>query len=143
VAALSTETVIDRLSDVIELSNDNESKTIALWAMLKAVCWRTATGHAEPCPPLLSDLLETLTASPYIDVQQRAYEMIRLLDRPQLLPLVLQSTTPGEELEVDETLSFAEEYVQEALRCGARPEVVFSENEADNEEVHDNMISGT
>jgi hypothetical protein len=68
--------------------------------------------------------------------RQRAYEMTRLIHRPAstieaLLPL------DDQEMEIDETLPFTSQYVQEALRCGARPydaQAIESLDDDDNDQ---------
>jgi hypothetical protein len=48
----------------------DESKTIALWAMMKLIAYRKINNYAEPCPELLSELLESQCSSVFVEVQQ-------------------------------------------------------------------------
>ena len=67
----------------------------------------------------------TVTACRYIsskqlELQQRCYELMELLDDTNLMSEVLPMDASTEDLEADEDLSFLDDFVEEAINAGAR-----------------------
>ena len=72
-------------------------------------------------PPEVLDIVTRYQNSQQVDLQQRAHEFIELAKAPQLMRDVLPADQASVEIDVDDTLTFLDSYVNAALSAGAKP----------------------
>jgi len=78
--------------------------------------------QAGTCPPHAAEVIDNYTRARDTDLQQRCLEFQTLLTTaPQLLGEVFPVDASAEDLEFDESLSFLNGFVNQALSNGARP----------------------
>ncbi|KAM0070155.1 putative adaptor protein complex AP-4, epsilon subunit [Helianthus debilis subsp. tardiflorus] len=118
-----------KLCDVAEAhSSDDTVKAYAVTALMKVYCFEKAAGRKASLLPECQSLLEELSASHSSDLQQRAYEFQAILDLDaHAIENIMPLDASCEDIEIDQTLSFLDGYVQTALEQGAEPYI--SENE--------------
>ena len=71
-------------------------------------------------PSEVLDIVTRYQNSQQVDLQQRAHEFIELAKAPQLMRDVLPADQASVELDVDDSLSFLDNYVNAALAAGAK-----------------------
>jgi AP-4 complex subunit epsilon-1 len=92
------------------------TRRFLVFAIMKLVA------QSGSCPPHAAAIIDDFTKSRDVDLQQRCGEFQNLLTNcPTLLPTILPVDASAEDLDVDESLSFLNGYVQVALNNGARP----------------------
>ncbi|XP_076955827.1 AP-4 complex subunit epsilon-like [Bidens hawaiensis] len=118
-----------KLCDVAEAhSGDDAVKAYAVTALMKVYCFEKAAGRKTSLLPECQSLLEELSASHSTDLQQRAYEFQAILNLDaNAIENIMPLDASCEDIEIDKTLSFLDNYVQTALEQGAEPYI--SENE--------------
>ncbi|XP_076933880.1 AP-4 complex subunit epsilon-like [Bidens hawaiensis] len=118
-----------KLCDVAEAhSGDDAVKAYVVTALMKVYCFEKAAGRKTSLLPECQSLLEELSASHSTDLQQRAYEFRAILDLDaNAIENIMPLDASCEDIEIDKTLSFLDNYVQTALEQGAEPYI--SENE--------------
>jgi AP-4 complex subunit epsilon-1 len=77
----------------------------------------------EHLPDFVLNSIATFLASEDHDIQQRCLELCALSENTQLMKEVLPLDASCEDLEVDHSLSFLDEYVADALQKGSAPYV--------------------
>lgn len=107
--------LIDRLCDMLERVSCPTTKGWIITAIMKLVA------HHGSLPDNVEDLLIKLKDSESVSLQQRCYECLELGKIPPLMKKVLPLDGCCEEIDVDPTLGFLDDLVQEALNKGAKP----------------------
>ncbi len=98
--------------------------------------------QAGTCPPHAAAIIDDFTRSADVDLQQRCLEFQHLLTTaPNVLRDVLPVDASAEDLDVDQNLSFLNNYVREAQVNGARPYEKL-EDDDDDDVVYTNGGSG-
>ena len=91
--------------------------------------------QAGTCPPHTAAVIDDYTRSQDVDLQQRCLEFQHLLTAaPHVLGDVLPVDASCEDLDVDENLSFLNNFVHEALQNGASPYDKPEDDDDDDEE---------
>lgn len=107
--------VLERLVDVFTRGHlSPDARGWLLSAMMKLVA---QLGH---CPSPVAALVQRCKGVAASDVAQRAAEFDALLADVSLMRAVLPADAACEDIEVDEGLSFADAFVNDALRRGAK-----------------------
>jgi AP-4 complex subunit epsilon-1 len=107
--------MMDRLSDMLERVRDADTKGWIVTALMKLVA------HHGSFPDNVDDLVAKHKNSRSVGLQQRCYEFVELAKIPPIMKRSLPLDGCCEEIEVDETLSFLDSLVDQALQKGARP----------------------
>ena len=107
--------MLDRLSDMLERIRDADTKGWIVTALMKLVA------HNGSFPDNVEDLIVKHKNSRSVGLQQRCYEFIELAKIPPIMKRSLPLDGCCEEIELDETLSFLDTLVDDALQKGARP----------------------
>lgn len=100
-----------------------ETKGWVLSALTKMVA------QNNRCPAVVQDEVTKLKSSLSANLQQRAYELERLLQNPVLMRQVLPLDASSDDIEVDPGLPFLDGVVQQALAAGAKAYMPPSERE--------------
>ena len=110
------------LGNLMERQVDSPAvtKSWVLEAILKMGAKIAANGQAIPSSVV--DLVAKYQNSLFVDLQQRAFEFLQLVQTPRTLTAVVpRDNTFDLEIVIDEKLSFLDGYVETALRNGAKP----------------------
>ncbi|KAI3804551.1 hypothetical protein L1987_26184 [Smallanthus sonchifolius] len=118
-----------KLCDVAEAySSDDVVKAYAVTALMKVYCFEKAAGRKASLLPECQSLLEVLSASHSSDLQQRAYEFQAILDLDaNAIENIMPLDASCEDIEIDKSLSFLDNYVLKSLEQGAEPYIPESE----------------
>ncbi|KAF5815696.1 putative adaptor protein complex AP-4, epsilon subunit [Helianthus annuus] len=118
-----------KLCDVAEAhSSDDTVKAYAVTALMKVYCFEKAAGRKTSLLPECQSLLEELSASHSADLQQRAYEFRAILDLDaNAIENIMPLDASCEDIEIDTSLSFLDNYVQKAIEQGAEPYITENE----------------
>eukprot|EP00729_Bicosta_minor_P007265 gene7265-33171_t len=95
--------------------NDFETKGWVLTALMKLVA------HNGIYPEAVRVEVDKMKSSGSINLQQRAYEIERLIQAPQVMQAVLPIDASSDDLGVDATLGFLNGFVQASIQAGAKP----------------------
>ena len=68
------------------------------------------------CPPAISQIVRKYSTSRYIDLQQRCCEFTQLIQNFSTMEQVIPVDASCEDIQVEEDLSFLDEYVDHAIR---------------------------
>lgn len=107
--------MMDRLTDLLERVADQVTKGWIVTAMMKIVA------HHGSLPDTIEEVVGKLRNSRSIGLQQRCYEFLEIATMPPIMKRVLPLDGCCEEIEVDESLSFLDTIVEDALSKGAKP----------------------
>jgi AP-4 complex subunit epsilon-1 len=109
----------DVLCGVVETQPDGAAVT----SQAMTACAKLAAASAPPAlSPAATKLIELAASSRDMNKQQRSHEIVALLrESPALISAALPVDRSGEELGVDENLSFMDAFVSKALAEGASP----------------------
>lgn len=121
--------ITGKLCDVAEAhSNDDTVKAYAVTALMKIYAFEKAAGRDVDMLPECQSLIEELLASHSTDLQQRAYELqaVNGLDA-STVENIMPSDASCKDIEIDRSLPFLDNYVQESLEKGAQPYVPETE----------------
>ncbi|XP_008231757.1 PREDICTED: AP-4 complex subunit epsilon [Prunus mume] len=121
--------ITGKLCDVAEAySNDESVKAYAVTAIMKIYAFEISAQRKVDILPECQSLVEELSASHSTDLQQRAYELqaVISLDAPAV-ESIMPSDASCEDIEIDKSLSFLNDYVQQALEKGAQPYIPENE----------------
>ena len=77
--------------------------------------------HHGSLPDTIEEVVSKLRNSRYIGLQQRCYEFLEIATMPPIMKRVLPLDGCCEEIDVDESLSFLDTIVEDALSKGAKP----------------------
>ncbi|KAF8391907.1 hypothetical protein HHK36_022247 [Tetracentron sinense] len=115
--------ITGKLCDVAEAhSNDDTVKAYAVTAIMKICAFEIAAGSKVDILPECQSLIDELSASHSTDLQQRAYELQAVLGLDaHAVESIMPSDASCEDIEVDQSLSFLNNYVQKAIENGAQP----------------------
>ena len=128
-------TLDDVLHQLCELASLNKSKLSPSSRRFLVTAIMKLVAQAGNCPSHAAAVIDDYTRSKDPDLQQRCLEFQQLLTNcPHLLPEILPVDASAEDLEVDESMSFLNGYVQEALQYGASP---YCKPEDDDDEDYD------
>ncbi|KAF3337398.1 AP-4 complex subunit epsilon [Carex littledalei] len=121
--------IIGKLCDVAEAhSSDDTVKAYAVSAIMKIFCFELAAGRKVEMLPECQTLIDEVLASHSTDLQQRAYEFQALLGlSPQVIENVMPPDASCEDIEIDKSLPFLSNYINQAIENGARPYISESE----------------
>lgn len=114
---ISRSMMLDRLSDMAERVADANTKGWIITAMMKIIA------HLGTLPDNIDDVVVKLKSSRSVGLQQRCYEFVELAKMPVTMKKCLPLDGCCEEIELDESLSFLDGLVSDALSKGARPYV--------------------
>ena len=95
--------------------NDFETKGWVLTALMKLVA------HNGIYPDAVRVEVDKLKSSGSVNLQQRAYEIERLIQAPTIMQAVLPIDASSDDLGVDATLGFLNGFVQASMQAGAKP----------------------
>lgn len=133
-AACALEEVLQQLCDLARIHKSKlepRTRRFLVLAIMKLVA------QAGTCPPHAAEVIDDYTKSLDYDLQQRCLEFQNLLTTcPQLLPEILPVDASAEDVDVDESLSFLNGYVQDALHDGASPYQKPEDDDDDEEEAY-------
>ncbi|CAG8525008.1 10778_t:CDS:10 [Rhizophagus irregularis] len=108
--------VINKLCELLNKDNVNRSlQIVIITSLLKQV------SKTKNCPNNIMEAIIKCRESSSEDVKQRSQEFIILADDFLLLDEILKPSPYNEEFAIDETLSFLDEFVETALKNGAKP----------------------
>ncbi|ORC90916.1 putative epsilon-adaptin, putative,AP-1/4 adapter complex gamma/epsilon subunit [Trypanosoma theileri] len=107
--------LLDRLCDMLERAESVSTREWILMAMMKIVA------HVGYLPDNVEELVERFKSSRGVGLQQRCYEFTELVKMPVLMKKVLPLDGCCENIEVDESMGFLNNIVEEALLAGAKP----------------------
>jgi len=127
----SLEEILQELCNLASKSHTAAPSTrkFLLTAIMKLVA------QAGTCPPNTAAVIDAYTRSEDVDLQQRCLEFQHLLTlAPHVLGDVLPVDASCEDLDVDESLGFLNNYVHEALQNGAQPYDKPEDDDDDDEE---------
>ncbi|KAL8259890.1 hypothetical protein R6Q59_027843 [Mikania micrantha] len=118
-----------KLCDVAEAhSSDDIVKAYAVTALMKVYCFEKAAGRKSSLLPECQTLLEELSASHSSDLQQRAYEFRAILNLDaSAVENIMPLDASCEDIEIDKSLSFLDNYVQKSIEQGAEPYIPENE----------------
>lgn len=121
--------VAGKLCDVADAySNDETVKAYAVTALMKLFAFEIAAGRKMDILPECQSLIEELSASHSTDLQQRVYELQAVIGLDaHAVECILPSDASCEDIEIDKSLSFLDDYVQRSLEKGAQPYIPESE----------------
>ncbi|KAJ3708610.1 hypothetical protein LUZ61_012315 [Rhynchospora tenuis] len=121
--------IIGKLCDVAEAhSSDDTVKAYAVSAIMKIFAFELAAGRKVEMLPECQTLIDEVLASHSTDLQQRAYEFQALLAlSPQAIENVMPPDASCEDIEIDTSLPFLNNYINQAIENGARPYISESE----------------
>ncbi|KAK3008025.1 hypothetical protein RJ639_013437, partial [Escallonia herrerae] len=121
--------IAGKLCDVAEAhSSDDTVKAYAVTALMKIYAFEIAAGRKLDMLPECQSLIEELSASHSTDLQQRAYELQAVIGlEAQAVENIMPVDASCEDIEIDESLSFLDSYVQESFEKGAQPYIPESE----------------
>lgn len=111
---VSRSMMLDRLSDIAERVGDANTRGWAVTAMMKIVA------HHGSMPDNVEEAVTKLKSSRSVGLQQRCYELQELVKMPLIMKRCLPLDGCCEEIEIDESLSFLDSLVDDALAKGAR-----------------------
>jgi AP-4 complex subunit epsilon-1 len=109
------EGIMEKLCALTQQCGDPLTKAHVVSAISKLVAQNGG------CPNSVYAFMDRYSRSVSLDVQQRCVEFKLLMKHPNTLVEVLPVDASCEDIEVDEELSFLNEYVQNALKQGAKP----------------------
>ncbi|GET00949.1 AP-4 complex subunit epsilon [Rhizophagus clarus] len=110
------EVVINKLCELLNKDNvDRSLQTAIITSLLKLV------SKTKNCSNNVMEAIIKCRESSFGDVKQRSQEFIILADDFLLLDEILKPSSYIEEFAIDETLSFLDEFVETALKNGAKP----------------------
>jgi len=109
--------MLDRLSDMAERVTNSITKGWVITAMMKIVA------HVGTIPDNVEDVVGKLKSSRSVGLQQRCYEFTELAKMPVIMKKCLPLDGCCEEVDLDESLSFLDSLITDALSKGARPYV--------------------
>ncbi|KAI3703535.1 hypothetical protein L1987_73677 [Smallanthus sonchifolius] len=118
-----------KLCDVAEAhSSDDIIRAYAVTALMKVYCFEKAAGRKTSLLPECQSLLEELSASHSSDLQQRAYEFRAILDLDaNAVENIMPLDASCEDIEIDKSLPFLDNYVHKSLEQGAEPYIPENE----------------
>lgn len=111
----------DLLLQLCTLTRTHKAKLAPSTRRFLVLAIMKLVAQSGTCPPHAAAVIDDFTKSRDVDLQQRCGEFQTLLTNcPSLLPLILPVDASAEDLDVDESLSFLDNYVQAAVHNGAR-----------------------
>ncbi|CAK9138802.1 unnamed protein product [Ilex paraguariensis] len=121
--------ITGKLCDVAEAhSSDDMVKAYAVTALMKIYSFEIAAGRKVEMLPECQSLIEEVSASHSTDLQQRAYELQAVIGlNAHAVGNIMPLDASCEDIEIDKSLSFLDNYVQQALEKGAQPYIPESE----------------
>ncbi|KAJ4748562.1 AP-1 complex subunit gamma [Rhynchospora pubera] len=121
--------IVGKLCDVAEAhSSDDTVKAYAVSAIMKIFAFELAAGRKVEMLPECQTLIDEVLASHSTDLQQRAYEFQALLAlSPQAIENVMPPDASCEDIEIETSLPFLSNYINQAIENGARPYISESE----------------
>eukprot|EP00252_Welwitschia_mirabilis_P018924 TRINITY_DN4243_c0_g2_i1.p1 TRINITY_DN4243_c0_g2~~TRINITY_DN4243_c0_g2_i1.p1 ORF type:complete len:923 (+),score=193.52 TRINITY_DN4243_c0_g2_i1:295-2769(+) len=119
----SAQHIIGKLCDLADAhSEDDIVKGYAVTAIMKIFAFEISSGRKVNMLPECQSLIDELSASHSTDLQQRVYELQALLGLgAETVENVMPLDASCEDIELDQNLSFLNDYVQSALEKGASP----------------------
>ncbi|KAL5702771.1 hypothetical protein ACHQM5_027943 [Ranunculus cassubicifolius] len=115
--------ITGKLCDVADShSSDDIVKGYAVTSIKKVCAFEIASGRRVELLPECQSLIDELSASHSTDLQQRAYELQAVLGLDsQAAERIMPLDASCEDIEVDTSLSFLNNYVNKAIENGASP----------------------
>lgn len=110
--------IMDKLCALLHQPSDSATKATLITALSKLIAQ-----HGS-CPAKVLQTISFYSQSRSLDLQQRCLEVLLLLRNPSIMVDILPVDASCEDIEVDESLSFLNEFVQKALNYGAKPYAV-------------------
>jgi len=111
----SKEVIMNKLCDLAHQAFESETKSSCITALSKLIA---QSGH---CPSRVLQLITFYSQSKCLDLQQRCIEVLALLKISDIMADVLPVDASCEDIEIDDHLSFLNQFVQMSLNLGARP----------------------
>lgn len=117
IKSLSLEDIMTDLCGILErpLARGSDIRCFVVSALLKL------SARLKTVPPLILEHIKKSLSSVDVDLQQRSHEFLELVQDFQTLSAVLPEYQASEDIQIDEELSFLNDYVNVALSNGARP----------------------
>ncbi|XP_057963942.1 AP-4 complex subunit epsilon [Malania oleifera] len=121
--------ITGKLCDVAEAhANDDTVKAYAVTAIMKNYAFEIAAGRKVDMLPECQSFIEELSASHSTDLQQRAYELQGIIGLDlHAVEAIMPLDASCEDIEIDQSLSFLNTYVQQSIEKGAQPYIPESE----------------
>lgn len=117
-SSTTKEVIMDKLCHLIHISSEASTKATLVTALSKLIAQ-----HGS-CPGKVLQTISFFSQSRALDLQQRCVEVLALLRHPAIMVEVLPLDASCEDIDVDDQLSFLNDYVQKALNYGAKPYAV-------------------
>jgi len=112
---LAPSELVSRLCDVAERPFEDLSTRCYIVSALSKIVAQTGIQSDD-----VKEIATKYISSKQLELQQRCYELMELLDDTNLMSEVLPMDASTEDLEADEDLSFLDDFVEEAISAGAR-----------------------
>lgn len=110
----SKEVIMDKLCQLAQDAVEPETKAAVMTALSKLIA------QSGTCPSKVLQMIQFYAQSKSLDLQQRCIEVLALLKHSDTMADVLPVDASCEDIDVDESLSFLQNFVQQALNNGAR-----------------------
>eukprot|EP00605_Chrysophyceae_sp_TOSAG23-4_P000251 GSChrysophyteH1.ASY1.ANO1.288.1 assembled CDS len=110
----NVENIVDSLCKLASTAKNSVTRGYVVTAIMKLVA---QMGH---CPGKALQIVQAYTSSQWVDVHQRCDLFTKLLKHPNVMVDVLPVDASCEDIEVDENLSFLNQFVNAATTNGAR-----------------------
>jgi AP-4 complex subunit epsilon-1 len=114
-STFSKESIMDNLCHLIQITPDSETKACIITALSKLIAQNGS------CPAKVLQTITFYSQARSLDLQQRCLEILALLRNPSIMVDILPVDASCEDIEVDDHLSFLNDFVQRALNYGAKP----------------------
>lgn len=111
----SKEEIMGSLCDLCRKSADPITRAYTITALMKLVA------QCGRCPPSVLSFVQEFSFSSSLEVAQRCQEFLLLLSESGVMVEVLPVDASCEDIEVDEDLSFLNQFIDQALANGAVP----------------------
>lgn len=118
--------VIEEIVSLLNRPFENKNETTG-WVL---TCLLKLSSQTGLYPDVLRVKVEALQKSKCVDTQQRCLEILRLREQPAVMARVLPLDSSSEDMEVDNSLSFLNAYVSNALANGADAYIPREERES-------------
>jgi AP-4 complex subunit epsilon-1 len=111
----SKEDIMASLCDLCRQSSDPITRSYTISAIMKLVA------QCGVCPPGVLEFIDEYSHSSSLEVSQRCQEFQQLLSVSSVMVEVLPVDASCEDIEVDEHLSFLDQFIEQSLANGAVP----------------------
>ena len=116
----------------VSIACKGEESSTRVWAM-SATC--KLCRHLNPVPPEVTELVKKYQTAVDSELQQLSHELIELIQEREIMNYVFENSAITDEIEIDESLDFLNEFVDEARKMGAREYEIPSNMDGDGADI--------